>query len=67
MKEEMNRKESRWAAAQARTRTEMKILKDHNSTLQKEMNDLKKVKKKVTTKLLAPTFGLVRRSNDYLL
>lgn len=47
MKEEMNRKESRWAAAQARNRTEMKLLKDHNAALQEEVNDLKKTKKKV--------------------
>ncbi|XKL67587.1 hypothetical protein PGB90_003078 [Kerria lacca] len=32
----MNKKESRWAAAQARIRTEMKQLKDHNTTLKEE-------------------------------
>ncbi|XKL59404.1 hypothetical protein PGB90_000420 [Kerria lacca] len=35
-RDEMNKKESRWAAAQARIRTEMKQLKDHNTTLKEE-------------------------------
>lgn len=44
----MNRKESRWAAAQARIRTEMKLLKDHNTVLKEELNELKKPVKKVS-------------------
>lgn len=48
LKEEMNRKESRWAAAQARIRTEMKLLKDHNTVLKEELNELKKPVKKVS-------------------
>lgn len=43
----MNKKECRWAAAQARIRTEMKTLKDRNSTLQEELKELKKTPKKV--------------------
>lgn len=49
LKEEMNKKESRWAAAQARIRTEMKMLKDRNATLQEEIKELKKTPKKVRT------------------
>lgn len=43
----MNKKESRWAAAQARIRTEVKLLKDRNSTLQEELKELRKTPKKV--------------------
>ena len=43
----MNKKESRWGAAQARIRTEMKMLKDRNAALQEEMKELKKTPKKV--------------------
>ncbi|XKL61086.1 hypothetical protein PGB90_008143 [Kerria lacca] len=39
--DEMHKKESRWAAAQARIRTEMKQLKDHNTTLKEEVKELK--------------------------
>jgi len=52
LKEEMNKKESRWAAAQARIRTEVKMLKDRNSTLQGELSEFKKKPKKVRERKL---------------
>ncbi len=36
----MNKKEIRWGAAQARIRTEMKQLRDHNAALKEELKEL---------------------------
>lgn len=49
----MNEKEGRWAAAQARIRTEMKQLKDHNTKLKEEVEKLRKSSKSVSIPLNA--------------
>ncbi|XP_046662432.1 centromere protein J isoform X1 [Homalodisca vitripennis] len=45
MKEELNKKESRWAAAQARVRNQVKILEEDNKKLKEEVQVLRKQSK----------------------
>lgn len=42
LKTEMNQKTSRWGAAQARIRTQMKQLENHNNELKEEIEKLRK-------------------------
>lgn len=60
LKDEISKKESRWGAAQARIRTEMKQLKDLNASLKDEIKELKtkKVRKFALSLLNLSTFVL---------
>lgn len=61
LKEELMKKESRWGAAQARVRNQVKLLEDDNKKLKQEIEDIRKQSQKVNM------LKNERKSNTHLL